>query len=803
MSFKKLLTVILSCIFIFTLFAFTACRGGDNSSGGNGSGGGSGNSSEATQTGYTVFYGSTELKNGSEISVEKGSESLIESLISVKVNYSDGSVKAAEAGSYSIGNNLKSEVSVGDEYTFIVSYGNFDSISFTVKIIEEITSDYTITITSGTENCYTEQVNSYGETTITFSNITEKTVCNFTGTLKGNIVVDVDENLKFELELDGATIVSDYNAPICELNSDKLTITAKKSSVNNITDRRTEVTDESSVSSAIYATDDLDIGGKGVLNVVSANNNGIHSKDDLEVKNLSLSVSCVDNALKGNDELSVLSGTITLIAKKGDGIKTSNTATKYNDDGTLKKQQGNVYIDNSKGDLYLTIYAACDGIDAAYDVLITKSTENALNIEIYTDKYSEYSEEVTDFSDGTLYLRYSSNSYSYSVMYYNSESDYVIKNAQYYTSTRGNRGGTYYYYKVDRPSGYQKIKVYAYSSESALGQTENYVFCSSYVALSSSYDTASISYYSGTASIDWTNFTTSSQGGPGGFPGGPGGGMQEGNTDKGDYSTKGIKADNEITITGGVITIVSYDDAIHANSDSELEATDSNGNAVSYGSGNITISGGELKLKSNDDAVHADGTLTVSGGSIDIDKCYEGLEGKKVIISGGDVSIISSDDGVNGTGSTDAESIVISGGTLYVYAGGDGIDSNSTSSYDGILISGGNSVIISNGVSDSAIDSERGYNYTGGRVLAVSLSGGMSSENTNCKNFSSVGTSSNLNLSEGNYLTATVSGKVVAAVKIPAGIRAMVVYLGSSSASLSQTSSFGEALNSDGVYFAD
>lgn len=800
MSFKKTLTLILSCIFIFTLFAFSACKGGDNS---NDSDSKIDNSSGAKQTGYIVYYGSTELKNSSEISIEKGSESLIESLISVKVSYSDGSQKAAEAGSYSIGNNLKSQVAVGDKYTFIVSYGNFDSISFTVKIVKEITSDYKITTTLGTKNCYTEQVNSYGETTITFSNITENTICNFKGNLKGNIIVDVDVNYKFELELDGATIVSDYNVPICELNSNKFTVTAKKSSENTVTDRRAEVTDETSVSSAIYAVDDLDVGGKGVLNVISANNNGIHSKDDLEVKNLSLSVSCTNNALKGNDELSILSGNVALIAKKGDGIKTSNSATKYNADGTLKKQQGNVYIDNSKGDLYLTIYAACNGIDAAYDVFVNKPTENALSVEIYTDKYSEYSEEVTDFSNGTLYLRYSSNTYYYSVMYYNSESDYVIKNAQYYTSMRGDRGRSYYYYKVDRASGYQKIKVYAYSSESELGQTENYVFCSSFLALNSSYDTVSVSYYSGTASIDWTNFTTSSQGGPGGFPGMPGGGMQEGNTDKGSYSTKGIKADNQVTITGGLITIDSYDDAIHANSDSYLEATDSNGNAISYGSGNITISGGELKIKTNDDAIHAGGTLTVSGGNIDVDKCYEGLEGKKIIISGGDVSIISSDDGVNGTGSNDAESIVISGGTLYVYAGGDGIDSNSTSSYDGILISGGNSVIISNGFSDSAIDSERGYKYTGGKVLAVSLSGGMSRENTNCNNFSSVGTYVNLNLTKGNYLTAGVSGKVVAAVKIPAGIRAMVVYLGSSSASLSQAGSFGEALNSDGVYFAE
>ena len=78
-------------------------------------------------------------------------------------------------------------------------------------------------------------------------------------------------------------------------------------------------------SGAIHSLVDLEIGGKGQLNIVSKNNNGIHSKDDLQVKNLNLFVSCVDNALKGNDSVTLENATTTLIATAGDGIKTSNS----------------------------------------------------------------------------------------------------------------------------------------------------------------------------------------------------------------------------------------------------------------------------------------------------------------------------------------------------------------------------------------------------------------------------------------------------------------------------------------------
>ena len=126
------------------------------------------------------------------------------------------------------------------------------------------------------------------------------------------------------------------------------------------------------------------------------------------------------------------------------------------------------------------------------------------------------------------------------------------------------------------------------------------------------------------------------------------------------------------------------------------------------------------------------------------------VEGTTVNISGGYVSVNSKDDGINAT-TTTGTAISISGGTLYIYCSGDGIDSNSRTSYQGIVFSGGNTVVISNSGGNSAIDTEQGYTYEDGAVVAIMPRGGMSNEATHCSNFSSIGKSTQFSLVKDNY----------------------------------------------------
>ena len=572
------------------------------------------------------------------------------------------------------------------------------------------------------------------DSTIFIESVTEDTVFELSGTFYGNILAEVDEDAKLELSLCGLTLYSYDEAPIVVNGGDKVTISAKKETENAVFDLR-EAVGEDDISAAIYATSDLDLQGKGTLYVTSESNNGIHTKDDLKVKNLTLQVDCRDNALKGNDSVTIESGTITLIARSGDGIKTKNS-----DLSSKGKQRGSVTI--LDGDIL--IYAASDGIDAAYNVEIEETA--SLNLQIFTERYSSYSEGVSATSGDQKQLE---------------------------ALPDGAQVPDFGTLPSEPPEGFSEELPEGFSGGQPTGN-ENF-----------SGKTRPGGFGQKGSGNAPGGFSGGFQGGTNPFGGGMG--WNEGNSDKSEGSAKGIKADNEVIIKGGNITISSYDDAIHANNDEELETGD-----VPFG--NVTISGGTIQIATSDDGVHADGTLTISGGKLSITKCYEGLEGNIVEISGGDISVIASDDGVNAKAAS-GTGITISGGKLYVYAGGDGLDANSKTQYEAILFSGGEVVVISTGNADSSIDSEKGYRYTGGKVIAIGRSGGMGSEALKCENFSSIGTSKTISLQEGSYLT--VSG--VGTVRLPTSINALVVVLGESHATIASSSSTDETLDDNGV----
>ncbi|MBQ8146614.1 MAG: carbohydrate-binding domain-containing protein, partial [Clostridia bacterium] len=642
---------------------------------------------------------------------------------------------------------------IGNEDT---TFGEDISGELNEGYFESPTNDVEIKLVSGTDGGYKWE----GDKLI-FTGITENSVYSISGQLKGSIVIDVSEEYKLDLELCGLSLIGNNTNPITVLSGDKVTLTAKNGYKSYIYDKREAVNteDEGVYSSAIYSLCDLEISGKGSLTVSSDNNNGIHSKKDLEVKNLTLAVSCADNALKGNDSVILENGKTTLIATKGDGIKTTNS-----DISSKGNQRGTVTISGGEH----TVYSACDGIDSAYNVEIN-GEDTILNV--YTDKYSNYSDEVTKVTENAYYVRFTSDMYTYSIKYYNSDNDYLWANSTYHSTVSSGRSN-YYYYSLEKKTEYSKIKLFIYTSDMEQGQENDYVACTDYMTPNTTYDTIALSARMGSLSYGWTNYTTNIQDGPGGFGGM--GGMNDGNSEKGSHSTKGIKASNEIIINQGTIVIKAYDDAMHAKNDEALE----NGNEPL---GNLTINGGTITLYSNDDGLHADGSLNINGGQISVTNSYEGAEGLSININGGSLSIIARDDGMNST-ATSGTGISINDGYVYIYCNGDGIDANTRSSYSGIVFTGGNTVVISTSGGNSALDTEKGYKYEGGRVVAIMPSGGMTHEATNCSNFSSVGKSLDISVSSGEYVVITANGEEQAVIKMPSAINGNLIYLGSSSA---------------------
>lgn len=149
-------------------------------------------------------------------------------------------------------------------------------------------------------------------------------------------------------------------------------------------------------------------------------------------------------------------------------------------------------------------------------------------------------------------------------------------------------------------------------------------------------------------------------------------------SDEDSTSSKGIKSQGTMTISGGKFTMDCCDDSFHSNAD-------------------LTVSGGEFDITTGDDAFHADNALVIENGNGEISKCYEGFEGMTVTVNGGEWSITASDDGINAADGSSSGGqpfaanentyIEINGGTLYVNADGDGIDSNGDLTINGGIVS--------------------------------------------------------------------------------------------------------------------
>ena len=575
----------------------------------------------------------------------------------------------------------------------------------------EITGEFSITSTDGstiTQNDSVYTITQAGEYTIT-------------GLLsEGQIVVNADDNSEITIVLNGTSITCSNGSPIYIKNADNIKIKSEENTYNCIVDARTEAYDNSDNSSsekgnaAIYAACDLKLVGKGALSVTGNYNNGIQSKDDISIKNVTIKVNAVNNAIKGNDEVAIESDEIIAISRKGDGIKTSNSSL-----STKGKQKGNVIISGGNID----IYAACDGIDAAYGVDVSGDG----NLNIYTDTYSDYSEAVAADNSG------SSTSSSGSSA---SNPGSSISNPD---SSASNPGSS-----ASNPGSSASNPGSSASNPGSSNQNQGSSSKSSSNATMMAYTTTANTDNQNNSSVgtppdmnnaqnngnmdnppDMNNSSSNSGNNPdmkGNFGGGnrtangmPGN-NSSGNSSKKSYSTKGIKAESEINISGATINISSTDDGIHANSDSGVLETGEDGKGI------ISISGGTITISTGDDGIHADKELNITDGYINVLTSYEGLEAITINISGGQSFVYAADDGINAcTGDgTSTPLINITGGYVDVTTGSgdtDGIDSNGNYTQSGgmVLVKGGSS----SGQVSGSIDVDGNITITGGTCIAL------------------------------------------------------------------------------------
>lgn len=207
-------------------------------------------------------------------------------------------------------------------------------------------------------------------------------------------------------------------------------------------------------------------------------------------------------------------------------------------------------------------------------------------------------------------------------------------------------------------------------------------------------------------------------------------------------SSKGIKADWMIKLSGGKINVNSADHAIHCTSDIETDGA------------NLTLASQYKK------GISAHGRITIDGTdtSIDVTKSTEGIEGKtKLTINNGNIKINSTDDGLNAGTSTemqppqDGQQLPPQDGQQPPQDGQqppqDGFSGQNNK--DVVIINGGNIEVTGR---DDAIDVNGNLVINGGTIKLANPAGTVTGP------FAALDADGNITIADGATLIAAVSG---------------------------------------------
>lgn len=182
------------------------------------------------------------------------------------------------------------------------------------------------------------------------------------GTLdNGQIAVEVTKADRVTLILNNFTGHNESSAVIWVKSADKVYLEIKNGTTNTLTDGATYVfanPADTKPNACIYASDDLSIKGHGTLIVTGNYNNAIGCKNDLSINNCKLTVSAVNNAIKGNGSVTVKGDAEVLVEGAEDAIKTDS----------LDVGKGFLLItENAK----VTVHCEDDGLQATQDITVT------------------------------------------------------------------------------------------------------------------------------------------------------------------------------------------------------------------------------------------------------------------------------------------------------------------------------------------------------------------------------------------------------------------------------------------------
>ncbi len=166
-----------------------------------------------------------------------------------------------------------------------------------------------------------------------------------TGTLS-NGMIHVNTTERVKLRLSGANITNSTGPAIYFENVDKGFITLVEGTTNTLADGRSYRNVE--LKATLFSNDDLEIKGKGTLNITGNFNHAIAGDDDVNVENGIINIkSAVNDGIHANGSLEVKGGTLN-ITSTGDALQTE-TEELIIEKGTLTLSAGSQAFKSDTG----------------------------------------------------------------------------------------------------------------------------------------------------------------------------------------------------------------------------------------------------------------------------------------------------------------------------------------------------------------------------------------------------------------------------------------------------------------------
>ncbi len=225
---------------------------------------------------------------------------------------------------------------VDDNTVEIVYNGSTATISIASNI-----SNY-VTVSSGTSShVKIVQSESFAGVDPTTDNEDGEIIYSLTGTSTDGEFY-MEGSFKCTVELNGVTLTNPSGAALALMNGKRVAVSAKKGTTNTLTDATNDT-----YKGCLHCKGHLKLKGKGTLNVQGNSAHAVYSKEYMEVKNLSLTITgAAKDGMHCKEYFLMESGTVNIASATDDGIQVEL-------DGTTSTGETTDHEDEDSGNFYM------------------------------------------------------------------------------------------------------------------------------------------------------------------------------------------------------------------------------------------------------------------------------------------------------------------------------------------------------------------------------------------------------------------------------------------------------------------